>query len=1597
MGISTLGLEDKFESLANGSILTLKADIIVLCPGATICKSVIYGQTFITDVKVDLSQQTASFINVRLERIGGKVWLLSTDDTITIQRPQLTLDGLANIVEACSGIGAVGQGFKTCGANTIAFCDYNAKFCEWLERRTDKPVIQGNIAHIKTVCQIDSAIGQQSHVLHGGVACQPFSKLGDERQGNDIRSESFVGLLNAGYHLGSLMIIMECTPSAMTSQWGQEQLKKFTETTGYNVCQFVIDLSSCWPSKRQRWWAVLTHPQLPCTEIPPMPSINWEATVFHLLPRMMDLTHEELEQLTLDLYELRHFHDAPGGISRSVFNPHKVMPTATHSWGSQVKNCHCQCRASGFSEARLAAKGLYGVLIPLGKVVTNGNNTYHQMRHPHPLEVALLNGMLPKAAAVKQSETLRLALAGVGQLASPLQSAWIYGNYMWSLRKAGIDINIDHPRNIFADFCRDLLKARDELLGHPIKTRYMRIFEQAIDAIDTPNIQQSPEDTDEHVGLTQAIHQKCIELETKGVTNDVVEVASDFPHTGKGKGGNIQKCPPKHTSSLSESHDDSSRTSIQTVKRSREEVCNSTSMQSSSHGKRPAFTNTGGVVGFETSKKTKTFQDRNAPQDLAPIEISPTIQWEAEVPKTEEGEAISGRALGNDGGFTTRDSAEREPNLLDEGTRPGTIKTEPFQPNPFDEGTRPGAPKTEPFQPNFVDAETKSICVRIGHSFEKLHNVKCHSSATVGQIAVAESKIQQIAPPTLAKTPVGSHLSASSCAYDEQIIVLHDGQFAEDDKCPEIKHMQPPNIQGVPREQALWYQKGWVATDEMTFYLNSLNHHEHSFTTAPIVIPDRPDASIVFSSWILRAFDIAAAADKEYTTCTACLWKKHWIPIYLQITEHETSITTTVENQHLVRNLVHSTFPDFAIHTQVSQQAFPADCGFQTFAWIQNRMSEKFGTEACQYPMQPDTAVGLRKAFADHLFVTRQATQIVKGLQLGGMGDHTIHKLQQLLESHGVSQQRSESCAQNLVKELGISSIQKTLASPEPWRDLKTKASAHQPPIKIVLTEELKAIIDEKIAAGHQFGRKNNKKQGHQNNNQWKGLSATQVHIPVNVFKQEDGKILEQTTVQQFHQQAAGVAVVNIRDALPFFSLDRHLSQEGLGLLILDHQDSRIPECKEIIRFPATCPETDEPMLVTAALLQLGKKKIHRNMPDTCTTVEEIRTLVVRALVYKDQFKGQPWSTFVSSPVKHLMLQPEFREQPEQTVLDVWDRQYINKQFQRTKPNDADIFVVAIRITESASSDILAASGTEGVYYEPRTDSGRSPLPTHGVVWMPRKQLGEVMLAKQTSQFPTWIVRSGDRYGLRVEEKHIPDLHKLHRPDIEYLEGQTMAMYRVGPLPYGTTKQSLQKVFKEWSWKARAGQPQGQDTHGVMWTAQATEPPSHWVFTMGHGDVLITKLHSPKDKPSPLTSAPLTSHRTMQHLTAVSNKKPWEKQQHDPWTNDDPWLHATSKAGTGISPAQLSTIETNVEKRILAQLPTNVKPDDMEMEPDVDHRVSQLESQVQQLKETVQQASASMQSFQHQQAQQNHHEDPTMRLEHLYLQTRRFYIKPSRM
>ena len=75
------------------------------------------------------------------------------------------------------------------------------------------------------------------------------------------------------------------------------------------------------------------------------------------------------------------------------------------------------------SQERLDTKGLYAVLIPLSYIEKWGEQSLQALRHPHPQEVALLNGLNPQHVMPTAEEKLRLELAGVGQLASPLQGA----------------------------------------------------------------------------------------------------------------------------------------------------------------------------------------------------------------------------------------------------------------------------------------------------------------------------------------------------------------------------------------------------------------------------------------------------------------------------------------------------------------------------------------------------------------------------------------------------------------------------------------------------------------------------------------------------------------------------------------------------------------------------------------------------------------------------------------------------------------------------------------------------------------------------------------------------------------------------------------------------------------------------------------------------------------------------------------------------------------------------------------------------------------------------------------------------------------------
>lgn len=419
---------------------------------------------------------------------------------------------------------------------------------------------------------------------------------------------------------------------------------------------------------------------------------------------------------------------------------------------------------------------------------------------------------------------------------------------------------------------------------------------------------------------------------------------------------------------------------------------------------------------------------------------------------------------------------------------------------------------------------------------------------------------------------------------------------------------------------------------------------------------------------------------------------------------------------------------------------------------------------------------------------------------------------------------------------------------------------------------------------------------------------------------------------------------------------------------MLDHDDPRLPS-HDLVRFPATCKSTGEPMLVMGSLFQLGQKRVHRATPQSATKIEEVETRVIRALVFQDQTKLK-WTDITDKPVRTLFAESEFTANPD-SIVDVWDRQYVTKQYKRCKPEEAEIFIVTFRVKCPAHEVILDASGQAGKYFEPRDHTGRSPDTSYKVIWMPRKNFQDVMLAKQTSLHPTWLVRSGDRFGLRTHCEFAKDIHEQHRPDVDYMAGEQMTTYRVGPLPFGTTKSSLQKLYKEWGWTARPGQPLGQSIgqEGVFWSTQSSENPSHWVYSLEQGDILISPIKPHKTQANKVPSQGLVaSRRTIQSMTQVPETDK-SKPATDPWLQADPWSQG-SGFPHALTPAQSAAIEASVAKHVTANMKSH-KTGDVDMEGVNDQRVDELETKVQTLQHNVNQLTSNLNAFQSQQQQHN--------------------------
>ena len=406
-----------------GSKVDLVADIISAQEDSILVSLYPGGQraVLLGGVVIPAECTSVSVFDATLVGSGSLLCFLADKPDEILFHKRCCRSDFTKMVEFCAGMGIGIYGFATAGMETVVAVEWSKPMAETFElMHPGVPVICGDVNARATVKEV-YRLHPSSAVLMAGFSCQPFSMGGMMRGANDQRSNTLAATLKAGCMLRSLVIILECVQEAGRNSMVRQQIEAFRDQCKFHLTEVVLALDSVWVSKRTRWWAVLAAPFVGPVGLPVFPLLHSPSVPRDLLTGPMDLDSSDLAQLELRGDELDAFLQYVPCLAK-MFLPGNVKgPTALHSWGSQVVGCECGCRTAGFSHETLCSKGLYGILFPVPGDPHPTHPEVPRVRHPHPTEVAVLCWVPEMVWPASR----RLCLAGLGQQASPIHTAWL--------------------------------------------------------------------------------------------------------------------------------------------------------------------------------------------------------------------------------------------------------------------------------------------------------------------------------------------------------------------------------------------------------------------------------------------------------------------------------------------------------------------------------------------------------------------------------------------------------------------------------------------------------------------------------------------------------------------------------------------------------------------------------------------------------------------------------------------------------------------------------------------------------------------------------------------------------------------------------------------------------------------------------------------------------------------------------------------------------------------------------------------------------------------------------------------------------------------
>lgn len=559
----------------------------------------------------------------------------------------------------------------------------------------------------------------------------------------------------------------------------------------------------------------------------------------------------------------------------------------------------------------------------------------------------------------------------------------------------------------------------------------------------------------------------------------------------------------------------------------------------------------------------------------------------------------------------------------------------------------------------------------------------------------------------------------------------------------------------------------------------------------PLVIHDLSD----LPSELLQWWECIRQSNHDIIATTV-LVNSHWIPIVVHKT-HTIEIHTTPEGA-IAWQMLSPHIPDFiaGIHAgHALPFVFRWDCGFQTLPWIMTCIQA-----SVDEPMTMQRACSWRFLYWQKLLT--QGPKMSGHIPLGGHPELET-AVAAMLREHGVFPEGVMERSRAVIHSFGEQTVVQIINGPKPWQALKEKANKQVPRLRLIQEDEFSQMIKTrpkaKAVATH-------KQQGP---NKMAAptitISPTDVAIPEGVFRQADGAVVGQLQVRQITPNAQGVVVLTEHEFQPY-KAPQKLTKEGLGTPC----STEVAELGTLLRFPVQSVASGEPILISAILVQRGGQDISRCTPPQQIQVEQIAAQTVKVLLYRDQCPLS-WSQVVERPFRSMLdlipclkvcKQPNctcqswhYVEGSHEPLLDVWQRDFLSIHFKKSKAPDAALLVIFMRVAEDAYNILSRGSGGDGIYIEARTHDGMKQDPSQHTIWLQKMTYEEARAAQNKIEATSCLLRVTYRYGLRVASQDGKDIHEKFRPDEPFMASSVKTTWVVGPMPWGTTRRALIKLF----------------------------------------------------------------------------------------------------------------------------------------------------------------------------------------------------------